>query len=256
MIVRLPIAVFRVDPRGRLGGSRSRRGIMADRMLTREYSRVNGDGCVDLKQRSVQGGRGGSMPITVVCVCGKTMRAPDSYAGKSGRCSGCGKSVAVPGVAGEDIIPPASPRGVSAPVAVVALAVVNLSLVVVVAWLFAQLSARGGAAVSDSGELAVRQLTIRDAKGELRAEFGMVNNHGREAPGLIMYENGRPRIAAMISGDGFASVELADMRGTKRVVMSCRSTGEVQPDPFGTASVFVTDEEGVPTGGLAFPDGK
>lgn len=36
------------------------------------------------------------MPFVVSCACGKRFRAPDSSAGKRGKCSGCGAYVHVP----------------------------------------------------------------------------------------------------------------------------------------------------------------
>jgi hypothetical protein len=56
------------------------------------------------------------MPIQVKCGCGRTMNAPDSYAGRSGRCSGCGAVVAVPGPVADATEP--EPESRSAPVEV------------------------------------------------------------------------------------------------------------------------------------------
>lgn len=39
------------------------------------------------------------MPIRVQCVCGKTLAAPDTAAGRAVKCPGCGKAVQVPGPA-------------------------------------------------------------------------------------------------------------------------------------------------------------
>ena len=36
------------------------------------------------------------MPIDVSCSCGKTFSVPDHFAGRRGRCKGCGSPVAVP----------------------------------------------------------------------------------------------------------------------------------------------------------------
>ncbi|MBI3270910.1 MAG: hypothetical protein HYZ53_18050 [Planctomycetes bacterium] len=36
------------------------------------------------------------MPITVKCLCGKVLTAPDAMAGKKAKCPGCGKPVTIP----------------------------------------------------------------------------------------------------------------------------------------------------------------
>lgn len=47
------------------------------------------------------GNKGLDMPIEVGCECGKRFRAPDSAAGKRGRCSGCGRTLTIPSPAAE-----------------------------------------------------------------------------------------------------------------------------------------------------------
>jgi len=41
------------------------------------------------------------MPISVQCTqCGKTLKVPDTMAGKRGKCPGCGAVIAIPGAGG------------------------------------------------------------------------------------------------------------------------------------------------------------
>src|SRR4051812_31637723 len=36
------------------------------------------------------------MPIEVTCRCGRGLKAPDQYAGRKGRCKGCGATLLIP----------------------------------------------------------------------------------------------------------------------------------------------------------------
>ncbi|WP_337177698.1 PH domain-containing protein [Paludisphaera sp.] len=52
------------------------------------------------------------MPIQVACRCGKTITAPDEYAGRKGKCKACGEAVAIPAPArrAEPDFPPPPPK--------------------------------------------------------------------------------------------------------------------------------------------------
>ena len=52
------------------------------------------------------------MPITVSCVCGRKLKAPDSFAGKKAKCPNCGKVLAIPASAVPVPVAPAPQQAV------------------------------------------------------------------------------------------------------------------------------------------------